>query len=139
MAVPKIEVKWTQTAADALRNLPPKARKSLLHKSKQLETCGDPRQAGKPLVGPLKGYYRITCGRYRAIYGVSQREEKDGTKVLTIVIVTFVLAGQRKDGDKSDIYELATKLVSYGIISPASNQPAKPTPPPTSHPRHKRK
>ena len=70
--------------------------------------CEDPLAVGKPLVGPLAGYYRITAGgdRYRVLYTVDQ----------DAVIVLVVLVGIRKEGDRKDIYALARKLLAAGLL-----------------------
>lgn len=132
MTLRRVEIKWTQTAADALRRLPEKARRGLLRKADDLKNC-DPKSAGKPLTGPLKGCYRITWGRYRAIYSVSERQEPNGEKVIEVT-VTFVLAGLRKNGDKADVYALAHKLVHWGILrlEPSPRPESAPPPAPTS-------
>jgi mRNA interferase RelE/StbE len=65
------------------------------------------------LRGPLAGYYRIPFSRYRAIYTV----QESGQSVA--VVVLFVAAGARKQGDKKDIYRLAEKLMELGMIAPS--------------------
>ena len=69
----------------------------------------DPDKQGKPLVGELKGYrsLRAVGQRYRVIYKVEASK----------VIVTIVSLGIRKDGDKTDIYALAKKLLRLGLLS----------------------
>ncbi len=70
--------------------------------------CHDPLTVGKPLVGPLAGYFRITAGgdRYRVIYAVNRDE----------VVVTVVIVGIRKEGDRRDVYALARKLLAARLI-----------------------
>jgi len=107
----RVTIQWTETAKRCLEKLPSKVRKGLLDKADSLKECDDPRRASKPLVGPLRGYYRITCGRYRAIYSVEEETLARGD-VLIHVIIRFVAAGIRKEGDKKDIYNFAVRLLS---------------------------
>lgn len=118
MSQTRVSIQWTDTAKASLKRLPKKAREGLLDKADELIASGDPEAVHKPLVGPLAGYRRITYGqRYRAIYRVD-REELASGDVLLRIVVTFVLAGLRKDGDKKDVYALAQKLLRLGIIQP---------------------
>ncbi len=63
-----------------------------------------PEQQGKPLRGDLTGYRSIRAigQRYRIIYQVLEDQ----------VLVVVVAMGRRKDGDRQDVYELASKLVA---------------------------
>ena len=80
------------------------------HIAKHLDwLCEDPLAiGGKPLVGPLAGYYRIRAGgdRYRLLYTVDQEA----------VIVLLVLVSIRKEGDRKDIYALARRLLEAGLL-----------------------
>ena len=118
----RVEIRWTDTAKRCLRGLPTKVRKGLLNKADELIASGEPESAHKALLGPLAGHYRITYGRYRAIYRVDKQELPSGDVLLRIV-VTFVFAGIRKDGDKKDVYVLAQKLYRLGIIQPIAANP----------------
>ena len=60
----------------------------------------------------------MTYARYRALYSVHEDREAGGVRVLTITI-QFVLAGIRKAGDRHDIYEVARRLVTLGVIETA--------------------
>ena len=111
----RVTVQWTTTAKDLLKKLPKKVRAGLLAKADELLECADPRRAHKPLVGPLQGFYRITCGRYRAIYTVKEEKIVKGD-VLVHIIICFVAAGIRKEHDKKDVYQLAEKLVRLGLV-----------------------
>ncbi len=63
-----------------------------------------PEQQGKPLRDDLSGYRSIRAigQRYRIVYQVVEAQ----------VLVIVVALGRRKDGDRQDVYELASKLVS---------------------------
>lgn len=68
----------------------------------------DPEQQGKPLTGELAGFrsLRAVGQRYRVIYRVERG------KVLVIVVAL----GIRKEGDRSDVYRLAQKLVRLRLV-----------------------
>ncbi len=70
----------------------------------------EPEKQGKPLVHEMEGYrsLRAVGQRYRIIYSV-QREE---------VIVYVMAVGLRKHASKSDVYELAKKLIRLGLLEP---------------------
>lgn len=61
----------------------------------------EPAKRGKPLRDDLRGYYRIKVagGRYRAVYSVAVKR----------AVVTVVVIGIRKEGDKRDAYRIASK------------------------------
>lgn len=118
MSAPRVRVQWTETAKNALKKLPLRARQGILSKADELYHGSDPRSAHKPMVGPLLGLYSMTYARYRALYSVHEDREAGGVRVLTITI-QFVLAGIRKAGDRHDIYEVARRLVTLGVIETA--------------------
>jgi len=99
-----------------MKSLPRKARAGIIAKADELEECDDPRKAYKPLKGPLRGYYRLTYGRYRAIYTVEE-ETLASEDVLVRVLVRFVAVGIRKERDKKDVYRVAKKLVDLGLLN----------------------
>ncbi len=68
----------------------------------------DPEKQGKALLGELTGYRatRAAGQRYRIIYRVE--EEK--------VFVIVVAVGIRKEGDRKNIYTLATKLFRQKLL-----------------------
>lgn len=68
----------------------------------------DPENQGKPLRNELSGLRsaRAIGQRYRIIFRV-ERER---------VIVIVVALGIRKDGDRSDIYQIAARLMRSGFI-----------------------
>ena len=105
----RVEIRWTGTARDALRSLPAEAASGLYRKVGDLRDA-DPRQAGKPLVGPLKGHYRVRHSRYRAVYKVETVKDDRGRTAVRVT-VTLVAVGQREEGSRKDVYELAAKLI----------------------------
>jgi mRNA interferase RelE/StbE len=111
----RIAVQWTETAKEGLRQLPQKVRRGLLDKAGALRDADDPESIHKPLTGPLQGYYRLCYSRYRAIYRI-EREKLANDDVIQRVVVLFVAAGIRNEGDKNDIYRLAEKLLKMGIL-----------------------
>ena len=119
----RIQIKWTTTAKECLKKLPPKVRKGLFNKADLLAECTDPRDAHKPLTGPLAEYYRIVYSRYRAVFRVDEDKLANGGVLVTIT-VTFVAAGKRSEHSKDDVYKVAQKLVSLGLIQ-ADAEPAK--------------
>jgi len=70
----------------------------------------EPEKQGKPLVEELEGYrsLRAVGQRYRIIYAVERKK-----------IVVYVLAvGLRKQGSRSDIYQIAKRLLRLGLLDP---------------------
>ncbi len=112
----RIVIQWTDTAKSQLALFDKKVRRGLLNKADALRHCSDPRRAHKALVGPLAGHFRMTYGRYRAIYSVKEEKLASGD-VLVYVRVQFVAVGQRKERDKRDIYKVAEKMLGSGVIS----------------------
>jgi len=110
----RVTVQWTQTAKDLLAGLPKPIRKGLIRKIGALRDS-DPRQAGKPLIGPLQGYRSITHGRYRAILSVEEERGAHGEVVLRVRVYVEAV-GIRRDRDKKDVYKIAQKLVELGLI-----------------------
>ena len=71
---------------------------------KRLEQLAEsPEQQGKALRGNLTGYRSIRAigQRYRIIYQVLEAQ----------ILIIVVAMGRRKDGDRQDVYELASKLI----------------------------
>ncbi len=68
----------------------------------------EPEKQGKPMIGDLAGFrsLRAVGQRYRVLYKIEAKK----------VIVSIVALGIRKEGDKTDIYELARKLVRLGLL-----------------------
>jgi mRNA interferase RelE/StbE len=67
-----------------------------------------PEMQGKPMISELKSYrsLRAVGQRYRIIYRLDKAK----------VIVVVVAVGLRKEGDKTDIYELTKKLLKMGLL-----------------------
>ena len=67
----------------------------------------EPKKQGKPLTGPLAGFYSIRAGqRYRVIHQVDRER----------VVVIVVAVGIRKEKNKRDIYALAQKIVRLHLL-----------------------
>ena len=63
-----------------------------------------PTAAGKPLSGPLRGYWRLRVGEYRAIYRMEQRR----------LVVLVVKVGMRRD---AQVYaEAIPRLRKLGFL-----------------------
>lgn len=75
----------------------------------------EPEKRGQALIGPLMGYRSLRAAgqRFRIIYRVQQER----------VIVYVVAVGIRREGDKSDIYALAQRLVRLGLLEPPAETP----------------
>ena len=100
-------VKWTETALKLAEAIPDqRARRLISQRADQL--AKSPEQQGKPLVAELAGFrtVRAVGQRYRIVYRVERRE----------VVVVIVAVGRRKAGGKTDIYELAKKLLRLGLL-----------------------
>ncbi len=85
--------------ADLLAITDTRARKAVSAGLLRLET--EPAKRGKPLGGDLGNYYtiRLAGQRYRAVYSIA----------ITQGVVTVVVVGIRKEGDKRDVYRVASK------------------------------
>ena len=104
---PGYTIKWTETALKVAAAVPDqRIRRLISQRADQL--AESPEQQGKPLLGELAGLrsVRAVGQRYRIIYRVARRE----------VIVLIVAIGRRKRADRSDIYELAKKLLRQGLL-----------------------
>lgn len=76
---------------------------------KRIDALADePEKQGKPLVEELEGYrsLRAVGQRYRVVYAV-ERER---------VIVYVMAVGLRRQGSRSDIYQLAKKMLRLGLL-----------------------
>jgi len=100
-------ITWTETALKLAEAIPDqRIRRLISQRADQLATS--PEQQGKPLIGELAGYrsVRAVGQRYRIVYRVERRE----------VTVLIVAVGRRRSGDKSDVYELARKLLRQRLL-----------------------
>jgi mRNA interferase RelE/StbE len=100
-------ITWTETALKLVEAISDqRTRRLIVQRAEQL--ARSPEQQGKPLIGELAGFRSIRAvgQRYRIVYRVERRE----------VAVLIVAAGRRRSGEKSDIYELARKLLRQGLL-----------------------
>ena len=98
-------IRWTETALKLVEAIPDRRiRRLISHRADELAKV--PEQQGKPLIGELAGFrsVRAVGQRYRIVYRVERRE------------IVIVAAGRRRSADKSDIYELAKKLLRQGLL-----------------------
>lgn len=106
-ADPAFAIRWTATALKLAEAIPDqRIRRLISQRVDQLATS--PEQQGKALIGELAGFrsVREVGQRYRIVYRVERRE----------VVVLIVAVGRRKAGGKSDIYELARKLLRQRLL-----------------------
>jgi mRNA interferase RelE/StbE len=99
-------ITWTETALKLVEAIPDqRIRRLISQRADQLSTS--PEEQGKSLVGELAGFRSIRAvgQRYRIVYRV-ERE----------VTVLIVAVGRRRSGDKSDVYELARKLLRQRLL-----------------------
>ena len=114
MAKRIVEVEWTQTAAESLREIGSRTvQQKIVDKIAAVAASGEPELLGKPLVDELQGLHRISFGRYRMVYRVIRDSRKPET---FRVVVRVILAGIRRQGDKRDIYERLRRLVQCGTL-----------------------
>jgi mRNA interferase RelE/StbE len=69
----------------------------------------EPDKRGKPLTDSLAGYRSIRAyrQRYRVVYEIDTEQKK----------VLIHIVGIRKEGDKSDVYALAKKILRLGLLT----------------------
>jgi mRNA interferase RelE/StbE len=109
-----VQVEWTQSAADALREIGSRTiQRKIVQKVEDLAASGEPELLGKPLVDELQGLHRISFGRYRIVYRVIR--DARNPRVVQIV-VRVILTGIRKQGDKRDIYERLRRMLRRGEL-----------------------
>jgi mRNA interferase RelE/StbE len=98
-------ITWTETALKLVEAIPDqRIRRLITQRAEQLKRS--PEQQGKALIGELAGFRSIRAvgQRYRIVYRVERRE----------VTILIVAAGRRRD--KTDVYELARKLLRQGLL-----------------------
>jgi mRNA-degrading endonuclease RelE of RelBE toxin-antitoxin system len=96
---------FSPDARAAFDRLSEKVRIGLRRKLREL---GTNPALGKPLVGDLKGYYRITYGCLRAISKVLAPDAATTAAVNSDIVIMHVLyIGPRKEGSAGDPYERA--------------------------------
>jgi len=98
-------VEITKDALKQLQHITDKRVRTNLFKRIE-ELSKDPERQGKPLRNELAGLRSVRAigQRYRIIYKV-ERER---------VIIFVVAVGIRKAGDRSDIYQIAARLMRSG-------------------------
>jgi mRNA interferase RelE/StbE len=100
-------ITWTETALKLVEAISDqRIRRLIIQRADQL--AKSPEQQGKPLIGELAGFRSIRAvgHRYRIVVRVERRE----------ITVLIVAVGRRRSGDKSDIYELARRLLRQGLL-----------------------
>jgi mRNA interferase RelE/StbE len=100
-------ISWTETALKLVEAIPDQRLRRLISQCAD-QLAKSPEQQGKPLIGELAGFrsVRAVGQRYRIVYRVETGE----------VTVLIVAVGRRRADDKSDIYELARKLLRQGLL-----------------------
>ena len=104
----KWRVEIAKTALEQLEKITDlRVRKNLLERIEQLEN--DPEGQGKPLRNELSGLLSLRAigQRYRIIYKVVNEQ----------VIVVVVAVGICREGDRSDIYRIAERLLRSGLMT----------------------
>ena len=95
------QVFLTEEAEQRLLAIKDRRIRKLLY-TRAIKLQESPKQQGKPLLRDLAGYrsVRAVGQRYRIIFEL----DSDSREVWVITL------GIRKDGDKNDVYKLASKL-----------------------------
>lgn len=101
-----VRLAFSRGASTVFIALPVKVQVGLRRK---LHEFGENPAIGKPLIGALRGYHRVSYGRIR---GVAMRAVVSVTDGIILVHVLHV--GLRKEGAADDAYELATSAVQQG-------------------------
>jgi mRNA interferase RelE/StbE len=99
-------ITWTETALKLVEAIPDQRIGRLLSQRAD-QLAKSPEQHGKPLISELAGFrsVRAVGQRCRIVYRVERRE-----------VTVLIVVGRRRSGDKSDIYELARKLLRQGLL-----------------------
>ena len=102
----KYKILITDTCLALIEKIPDKKiRRTILNRIEGLSD--EPDKQGKMLVKDLSGFRSIhAAGRYRIIYKVDKQT----------VIIYILAAGIRKQGDQKDIYKIAKKLLTAGLL-----------------------
>jgi mRNA interferase RelE/StbE len=109
----KYKILITDTCLALIEKIPDKKiRRTILNRIEGLSD--EPDKQGKMLVKDLSGFRSIhAAGRYRIIYKINKQT----------VIIYILAAGIRKQGDKKDIYEIAKKLLTAGLLDLETDKP----------------
>lgn len=105
-------MKWrVEISTPALKQLAEikdvRVRGKLLERIAQLEN--EPENQGKPLTDDLSGFRSVRAigQRYRIIYKLKDEQ----------VLVIVAAVGIRREGDRSDIYKIAQRLLRSGLLN----------------------
>ena len=109
----KYEILITDICLNLIEKIPDKKiRRTILNRIEGLSD--EPDKQGKMLVKDLSGFRSIhAAGRYRIIYKIDKQT----------VIIYILAVGIRKQGDKKDIYEIAKKLLTAGLLDLETDEP----------------
>lgn len=106
------QVEVAPTARDALAIITDRRiQRNILNRLARLEK--EPEKQGEPLSGSLEGYHSIRAAneRYRIIYQLKDANTEDGEPEDKEPVVSIEFVGIRREGSKSDVYVLFSKLV----------------------------
>ena len=109
----KYRIEITPTALSMLKNIKDRRiNKTIQERIEKL--IDEPDKQGKELHGELRGYrcVRAVGQRYRIIYRIKN----------SAIIVLIVAVKLRKEGDKTDVYKLAQKMIRLRLIEPISKK-----------------
>ena len=101
-----VRLGFSRGASTVFGALPAKVQVGVRRK---LHEFGENPAIGKPLIGALRGYHRVSYGRIRAVSMRAVVSMTDG-----IILVHVLHVGLRKEGAADDAYELATSAVQQG-------------------------
>jgi mRNA interferase RelE/StbE len=109
----KYKILITDTCLTLIEKIPDmKIRRAILNRIEGLSD--EPDKQGKMLVKDLSGFRSIhAAGRYRIIYKIDKRT----------VLIYILAVGIRKQGDKKDIYDIAKKLLTAGLLDLEIDKP----------------
>lgn len=100
-------IEFADTATDALLAI--KDRRTQQAIVRRVEALAeDPKKQGKPMRGDLAGLFSVRAAgqRYRILFGIDEE----------LGLVRVALLGIRREGSRSDIYELAGRLLRRGLL-----------------------
>jgi len=109
----KYRIEITPPALSMLKNIKDRRiNKTIQERIEKL--IDEPDKQGKELHGELREYrcVRAVEQRYRIIYCIKN----------SAIIVLIVAVKLRKEGDKTDVYKLAQKMIRLRLIEPISKK-----------------
>lgn len=116
-----LTIQWTQTARETLDKLPRKLRAQIVSGVESLRDCSEPPDLTRPLVGPLRGYYRVTVGKHRIVYSC-ERETLSSGNVLSHIRIHFIITGMYEEDAREEVYQFALRLLRLGAIKADDDQ-----------------